>query len=217
MAEELLRKKNYNIKNINLVKLKFKIMKSNLKLFVSLFVAAIVAFSCGSEQKVDMKDSKSREEITLPLSGSQYQSDKETFRTKSNGTSIDMATAKKIAMLNAKGELASLINTKIKAVTDQYVNQRQVGENSEFEQKFEDMTRSVVNQQLNDIRIIGEKTYRVDGNKVEYWVAIEMKKDAVMNAINDQISKKKKLQLDFDKHKYEEVFNKEMAKFEQEN
>lgn len=120
-------------------------------------------------------------------------------------------------MMNAKSELAGLINTKVKTVNDQYTNQRQVGENTDFESKFESMTRSVVNQQLSEIKVIGEKTFKNKDGKYETWVALEMKKDALINNINQSISKKKKLQLDFDKHKYEEIFNKEMEKFESEN
>lgn len=193
-------------------------MKTNFKKIAVFVLAGFFAFACGGEKKsVDMKDNKSREEVTLPFSESKYSSDKSTFREKANGTSMDLSTSKKIAMTNAKAQLAGLINTKIKEVTDQYVNQRQVGADQEFESKFETMTRSVVNQQLNDIRVIGEKTFRVDGSKYETWVAIEMDKDAVQKAIQNKISRDKKLKLDFDKKKYEEIFNKEMEKFEQEN
>ncbi|GHV09663.1 hypothetical protein FACS1894162_0710 [Bacteroidia bacterium] len=62
-----------------------------------------------------------------------------------------MATAKKIALTNAKAELASNIQSVVKAVTENYTN---------------------------------------------------------------QIAKDSKLQLDFDKHQFQKVFDEEMKKFE---
>lgn len=191
-------------------------MKTNFKTLLAAFACATVLFSCVGSKEVTT-ETPGAVEITLPFSEAEYQSDKEAFRAKNNGKSMDLATSKKIAMMNAKSELAGLINTKVKTVNDQYTNQRQVGENTDFESKFESMTRSVVNQQLSEIKVIGEKTFKNKDGKYETWVALEMKKDALINNINQSISKKKKLQLDFDKHKYEEIFNKEMEKFESEN
>jgi hypothetical protein len=41
-----------------------------------------------------------------------------------------------------------------------------------------------------------------------------MSKEPVVNNIADRISKDAKLQLDFDKHQFQKVFNEEMEKFE---
>ena len=41
---------------------------------------------------------------------------------------MDLATAKKVAIMNANAELAGTIKSTMKTVTDQYTNQRTVGE-----------------------------------------------------------------------------------------
>ena len=51
----------------------------------------------------------------------------------------------------------------------------------------------------------------------QYWIAIETSKETTLTGIFDGISKEEKLQLDFDKHQYEKIFNEEMKKYELEN
>ena len=179
---------------------------------LSLVVAsALVLTNCKSKEKI----TKDATEIQLPFSENKYQSDKDHFRAKNYGKSPDLATAKKIAMQNAKSEMAGNISSTIKTVTDQYVNQRQVADAVEFENKFEELSRNVVNQKLVDVVVIGEKALQEKDGHYTYWIAIETSKDAILEGVSSAISRDKKIALDYDKHKYEETFNKEMEKFEQ--
>lgn len=184
--------------------------------------ASTVAFASISLLVVGCKAPKSLEkstgavEISVPFSESKYKSDKDFFRSKNVGKSPDMATAKKIAFQNAKSELAGNIKAVIKRVTDQYTNQRTVGENQEFENKFEELSREVVDQTLTDTRVVDEKVFKETDGKYSYWVAIETSKQAILDGVSDKISKNQKLQLDYDKKKFEEVFNSEMDKLSKE-
>lgn len=159
---------------------------------------------------------KSSEELKLPFTDEEYLSDKDNFRSKQTGKSPDLATAKKIALQNAKSEIAGNIQSTIKRVTDQYTNQRTVGNKVEFENKFEEQTRDVVLQTLTDIKIIGEKAIKETDDTYTYWIVIEVSKSSVLEGINNKISKVENLKLDYDKKKFEETFNKEMEKLESE-
>lgn len=185
------------------------------KIVITSFMLAAVLMlvtNCGGPKKLEKQ--AGMEEVTLPLSGKEYQSDKEFYRAKGSGKSPDIATAKKIALNNAKAEIAGLINSTIKTVTDNYVNQRSIADAQDFESKFESLTREVVNQQLVDVSIIGEKLFQKD-KTYEYWVAIEVSKKAILDGINNSISKNQKLAIDYDKKKFEEIYNQEMQKMEQ--
>lgn len=185
----------------------------NVLVFCAIISGILFTFNnCGGPKKLEK--SAGMEEISLPLSGKEYQSDKEYIRTKGSGKSPDISTAKKIALNNAKAEMAGLINTRIKAVTDNYVNQRSIVEAQDFGSKFESLTREVVNQQLTDVRIIGEKLFQKD-KTYEYWIAIEVPKQSILEGINSQISKSQKLAIDYDKKKFEEIYYQEMQKLEQ--
>jgi hypothetical protein len=174
-------------------------------------VLALSLSSCKSKKNVTpIEKSTGAVEITVPFSSKEFYSDKDNFRAKSSGNSVDLQTSKKIAMQNAKSEMAGLIQTTIKKVTDQYTQQRQIGNQQEFNNKFEELAREVTNQQLTDIAVIGEKLFKEPNGTYTYWIAIEANKQVVLNGIEKSVSNQKKLEQDYDKKKFEEIFNSEM-------
>jgi hypothetical protein len=112
--------------------------------------------------------------------------------------------------------LASNIQTTIKKVTDQYTNQRTVGNKQEFENKFEELSREVTNLTISNIRVKDEKVFKEEDGSYTYWVAIEAEKKTIFDNIEQKISNDAKLKLDYDKKKFEEIFNAEMKKLAQE-
>lgn len=179
-------------------------------LFVGAIAGVIALGSCGGSKKAASDDSMGKE-MNIPCSDNEFNSDQTTFRGTGVGTSQDLSTAKRKASLDANNNLAASINRTLKSVTDRYTNERQIGENSEFEEKFESMTRDVVNQELNNVSTVCNKTFSKDG-KYTVYMAVEVKKDELLNNIKDRISKDQKLQLDYDKMKFENIFNEEMNK-----
>ena len=125
-----------------------------------------------------------------------------------------MATSKDKALVITKQRLASLISSKIKSVSERYVNEMDAGNATEFSQTFENMTRDVVNQQLVDITITCEKTGVKDDGSYETYIALEVAKDAIYNGIDKGISKDKKLEVMYDRAKFKEKFDEEMSKLE---
>ncbi len=180
-------------------------------------VLALSLSSCKSKKNVTpIEKSTGAVEISVPFSSKEFYSDKDNFRAKSSGNSVDLQTSKKIAMQNAKSEMAGLIQTTIKKVTDQYTQQRQIGNQQEFNNKFEELAREVTNQQLTDIAVIGEKLFKEPNGTYTYWIAIEANKQVILNGIEKSISNQKKLEQDYDKKKFEEIFNAEMDKLAKE-
>ncbi len=186
---------------------------NKLQLVFVLIILSI--FSC--KTKKDITKVEDSVEIKIPFSGKDYESNKDYFRAKQVGESTDLSTAKKIAEQNAKAELAGNVESLIKRVTDQYTNQRSVGDKKEFENKFEEISREVVRQDLRDVKIIGEKLYKTKDGIYQYWIAVETSKETTLTGIFDGISKDAKLKLDFDKQQYEKIFDEEMKKYELEN
>ncbi len=184
--------------------------------FVLFAIISLSIVSCKSKKTISIEKENKSTEISIPFSTKEYFSDKETFRVKANGNSIDLATAKKIAMQNAKTELAGLVQSTIKKVTDQYTEQRTVNNQQDFNNKFEEMAREVTNQQLIDVKVIGEKLFKEQNNTYTFWIAIEANKQDVLNGIQKGVSSQKKLEQDYDKKKFEEIFNSEMEKLDKE-
>ena len=188
-------------------------MKSKQILIVGLI--AIVAF-VGCKGTKNIAKSTGSQEITVPFSESKYKSDKDFFRAKQIGKSPDLATAKKIALQNAKAELAGNINALVKRVTIQYVNQRTINDKVEFGNKFEEESRETVKQTLIDVKVMDEKIFKETDGSYSFWTVIEVSKQSILDGVNSNVLKNEKLQLDYDQKKFEEIFNSEMEKMSKE-
>jgi hypothetical protein len=186
-------------------------MKKIFILAAMAVMAGTMVTSCkSSKQPIE----KGTVEIRIPFTGKEYQADANYFRTSQSGISPDLATAKKIALTNAKTELASNIQTVVKAVTENYSNQRAIVDKKEFENKFEENAILVVNQSLNDVKVIGDKVFKEKNNNYTHYIAIEMSKEILENKIANRILRDSKLQLEFDKQQFKKVFDEEMKKLE---
>lgn len=172
-------------------------------------VGAITLSSCGGSKK-----SSFGKKVTTPCSDDQYHSDKKYFRGTGNALSTNLSMAKRKASLDANAMLAASINRTIKSVTDRYSQDIMVGDASEFAEKFEEMTRSVVNQTLNNVSTVCSETFETKDGEYHTFMAVEVAKDELLNDISKRISKDDRLRLDYDKMKFENIFNEEMAKLE---
>jgi hypothetical protein len=181
------------------------------KLLLIPAVAIALLSACKSKKQTVQKESGAVE-ITVPFSESKYRSDNEAFRAKQVGKSPDLATAKKIAFQNARAEMAANINAMVKRVTDQYTNQRTVGNTQEFENKFEELAREVVNLEMSNVKEIGEKIFKESNGAFSYWIAIEAGKKEVFDKLDAKISSNASIKLDYDKQKFQQIFDAEMKK-----
>ncbi len=183
-----------------------------LKLFLIPTLALVTITSCKTK-KTPIQKQTGAIEISVPFSGKEYKSDADFFRAKQSGKSPDLAAAKKIALQNAKSELASNIQSVIKKVTDQYTNQRTVDKNQDFENKFEELTREVTDQSIANVTIKDEKIFQEANGSYTYWIAVEADKKDVFKQLDAKISNDSKLKLDYDKAKFQQTFDDEMKKF----
>ena len=126
---------------------------------------------------------------------------------------MDQATAKKKALSNARADMASAINTQVKSVIDNYVNSREMNNKEEIAERFEGLTREVVDQKLTGTRTICEKMMKVDGSgNYKCYVAIELSAQELLSSYNERLSKDERLRIDYDYEKFKETFDKEMEK-----
>ncbi len=184
-------------------------------LFLSVaFVGALtLTSSCGSKKATTSSFGK---KVVTPCSDEEFHSDKTHFRGTGNAKSTNLAMAKRKASLDANAMLAAGVNRTIKSVTDRYTQDITVGTASEYAEKFEDMTRSVVSQTLNNVATVCNETFETDDGQYHVFMAVEVDKDEMLNNISNRISKDDRLRLDYDKMKFENIFNEEMAKLESE-
>lgn len=187
-------------------------MKMRFLLTTTLIAGIMLTISSCKTPKATIGKATGATELNIPFLESKYNSDKDFFRAHQSGKCIDLACSKMVAMQNAKGDLASNINAIVKIVSDGYTNNRTVLNKADYENKFELLNRQATEQILTDVNIIGERVFQEIDGSYTYYVAIEKSKQSILDVITTKISKNDKLQLDFDKKKYEEIFNSEMEK-----
>ena len=189
----------------------FNVIKSILML--TAVVALLVISGCKSKEKAVKESGETL--IEVYCSGPEFFANAEYFRANQVGESVDQATAKKKALSNARADLASSVETTIKGVIDNYVNSRELNNIEEAEERFESLTREVINQKLTGVKTICEKTTKTDDGKYKTYVALELAGDELMNAMNERLSKDAKLKIDYDYEQFKKTFDEEMKKFEE--
>lgn len=177
--------------------------------FVLLALASLFIVGCKSKEKAPPKGET---EVVVPCSGTDFFTTNKFFRSNSIGESQDQVTSKKKALANARAELASSIQTTVKAVTDNYVNSREMNNKEQVEERFEQLNREIVDQQLTGIKTICEKLMKTENGTYKTYIAIELSAEDLVASYNEKLSKDDRLKIDYDYEKFKETFDKEMEK-----
>ena len=191
-------------------------MKNNHRVFVGLFLLALIAFSvvsCKSSKKAaSSKLAQGEEEIGVLCHGPEFNSDATAFRYSAIGKSMDLMTAKKKALSEARAGLAAAINTKIKGVIDNYVKSTEHQNREDLGKRYEGLTREVINQELAGTRAICEKFTKTKEGTYNAEVCLELGGGELLGSLNNRLSKDEMLKIDYDYEKFKKTFEEEMNK-----
>ena len=168
--------------------------------------------SCKSKKTTPKKEGEV--ELVQYCSGPEYFSDKKTFRSNAIGESLDQMTARKKALADAKAKLAGDISTQMKIVGDNYVKSSEFNNKEEVLERFEENSRTVVNQSLTGTKTICEKFTKTPEGKYKCYIAIELSGSELVSQYNERLSKDESLKVDYNYEKFKETFDKEMEKME---
>ncbi len=177
-----------------------------MKKILVCLLAACTMFSCGSKKE---QVSSGDNEIVLPCSGEEYESDKTAFRAWGEGYATDLSIARDKALLRARTELATQMNATIKRVVDDYSSSYQTGLDEESKSRYQGLTRMVVEQQLRGTREICKKAYNTKEGKIRVIVVVELASGDVLESLNNRIAEDDKLKIDYEYEKFKETFEKE--------
>ena len=184
------------------------------KISVPVFLLGVFTLAgCGSSKEVS--DATGYENVERPCE--EYEeSTNEQFRAMQNGTSPDMSTSRKMAIQSAKSRLAGNLKSKVKTVGQSYIDQKDVKNKAEFKQNWQEMNNNVVKQTIREIEVVCEQVQKKEGKEsYRTFVAIQMPTESLKTTMKDELSKREKLRLEYDKQKFEETFEKEMDKLDE--
>ena len=118
-----------------------------------------------------------------------------------------------MAANTARKELAAMIEATIKRVVDDYTSEYIDGENSEFKQRVQDISRTVIQQKVNGTPPTCEGTMpgSTPGNTI-CFACVELTGKSVLDDIASKINDDEKLRTDFEYEKFKKVLEDEMSK-----
>ncbi|MFZ4724336.1 MAG: hypothetical protein ACOYMD_02745 [Paludibacter sp.] len=186
---------------------------SFLRVSSMLLIAGVVTMmvaSCGSSKSVATKPNATK--ITIPCSGPNYQSNSKSLRFAGIGESMDLMTAKKKAMSEARAGLAAAINTTVKSVTDNYVKSGNYNNKEELMKNYEGVQREVVNQSLAGTSVICEESFQTNQGSFQYYVCLELGGSEVLQTLNNKMTSNEQLKVDYNYEKFKKTFDEEMSK-----
>lgn len=147
----------------------------------------IVLFALGVVLLAGCKSQMPGTEIKTPFSGNRYEGNNRWVRAVASGESMDLETSKDKAMLAAKQRLAGAVQTQIKQVSENYKGERNAdGTIDDFNERFQQLTREVMNQVLVEVQTIDEKIFQKPNRNYETWVALEARKKTIYKKLKEQ-------------------------------
>lgn len=194
---------DFGAKNFIFIK-KLMIMKLISKISI-LSLAVILLNSCGVKLPAGQK------EVELPCFEDKYTTSKKNYMASGKGVSLDQVTSRKKALMNAKSEIASLVRSNIRSLTDDYAVSRSVNTKEEFKTRFESITSETVDEMLSDIKVACQ-TLAFDKKTGQYstYLALSISKDAAANQIINKLSASEKKDLDLDYEKFRALLDKDV-------
>jgi hypothetical protein len=174
-------------------------------LLPSLWVGCSNQTRVGGEQVTRVKE---------PFSQRKYRSNRKFFRAVGSAESTNLNFAKEQALFNAKKELASNVNTSMKAVTQRYAGERNVGDKMAFSQGFEDLTREVLNTRLAGVKVLGEQVFKKENNRFLAYTAVEIDMAGFYFALTQRIGTRREIKDYWDADRFREIYEEEMNRVE---
>ncbi|MGY6560637.1 MAG: hypothetical protein ACXITV_00880 [Luteibaculaceae bacterium] len=192
---------------------------SKLILMAFVIIASGSLTSCKKKKNVQQGVTPEQQgEVLLQnfCSGPEFFTNREFMRANSIGESLDQVTARRKAMSNARAQLAADINVVVRGTTDNYVNSSQYNNKEEVMQRFESLTREVIDQELRGVRTLCDKMTRTPEGRFKSYVAIELGGDELVGAINDRLSRDERIMIDYNYERFKDTFNQEMERLARE-
>jgi len=152
------------------------------------------------------------DKIKDPFTGSKYESNNRYWRAVGKGQSAKDNIARKKADMDAKTYLAGQVNVTMKEVTDAYMAQNQTLNGAEIYEKFQDLSRQVMNTDLADLRKFDEvKYYNKEKGEYTVFIAYEIRKNSMLNFMKKQ-AKLQKYSNDRVRKAVEDIIDEELKK-----
>lgn len=191
-------------------------MKRNLFIICSVALAVLCA-SCSSTKKTARNIAPTgMVEQNIPFTDAKYRSDADAYRAVQSGVSTEMSMAKKIAIQNARQEIAAAVQTDLSSVIENYAKSQKLPsqELPAYEERMTELTYSVVQQTISGITLVDEKLFKENNGAYRHFVCMELSKEELKNGILEKMKKDEKLASDFEFEEFKKIYEQKLAEFQ---
>lgn len=123
-----------------------------------------------------------------------------------SATAPNAAIARQKALLHARNLLATMVNGKVKNVSENYINHNSL--TGESVNEFITETQTTASVLLSDIEVADESVVKEKKNKYTVYVTLKLDKKKVLNSLCKNILKNKSLSNNFGEKAFTEEWNK---------
>lgn len=187
----------------------------NARTFAAMALALPLAFvGCKKEAATtSTPDTRGEVRIVEYCSGPEFLTNKEYFRASATGSSPQREIAKKIARQNAEATLARAIEATVELVAENQATQLGFNTTEEATSKFNELSRTIVNQRLNGaITICQELTMTTDKKYIAY-LAIELSGADIADAYVESLKQEERIRAEYNYEQFKDTFEEVMQNY----
>lgn len=183
-----------------------------------LVFSAILGFqSCKSTKSTSSVSGSAENELVLPFSSPEYQSNGNFLRARASSKSkYDLESAVSEADLLAKGKIASDLEVLVQRVTKAYTSKLQINDKEEFSRNTEDRLVNVTKKNLTNVKTIGEKSIKDKSGTITYWIVKEINLTPIINEAAVTIANDERIKQKYNEAEFKKTFDEEILKYEKE-
>lgn len=167
-----------------------------------------------------LKEEAMREkEVEIPCDDQSY-STITNFRALGIAENMSMQVALIYASNNARAALAEQVKASVRSLTHNYIKSVNKNMTEDMELRFEQLTVTVVNQELQNSNPVCKQAKKFNRNgklMYKYYVVMDMPKDALLQPLHQALTTDDVAKVEMDYNTFKAEFDKEFASQEAQN
>ena len=187
------------------------------KILLSILVVSVCA-SCGSQkqvQQVAYEPSYQRTPIEVPCTENGFD-DAAYFRGTGTSTTTNQQSARRAALQQAKAMVREKLGSFVQGLSTDY-SRDVTGEAaaSKVQSIIEGEFATLVEKELNDAEQTCEKGFVLRDGLFEYWIAIQIPKQQLIENLTTQLSNNEELEIEFNREEFRKFAEDKMKRMQE--
>ncbi len=188
-----------------------------MKKLTVIAMTALICMSCASKKEVAPAQNPgySRTKIEVPCKEFGFDN-AEYFRGTGTATASNQQNARRAALQNAKAMVREKLGGFVSGLSTDYSrNFAGEGQASKVQSAIEGEFATLVEKELNDAEQTCEDGYVLADGLFEYWIAIQISKQQIVEELTSKLSENEELEIEFNRDQFRKYAEEKMAKMKE--